>query len=108
MDITAQQAAHAVSSGALLLDVREPYEFHAGHAPDATHLPLSQLPTAHRDLPRDRRIVVVCRSGNRSAVATQALRQLGYEAFNLQGGMQTWAATGLPVVQPDGAIGMVA
>jgi rhodanese-related sulfurtransferase len=108
INIDPQQAHRAVTDGAVLVDVRETHEWHAGHAPDAIHLPLLQIALRHRELPRDGRLVVVCRSGNRSAEAVRWLRQLGYEAFNLAGGMNAWATQGLPVVTGHGAAGQVA
>jgi rhodanese-related sulfurtransferase len=98
-------AAALVRDGALLLDVREPDEWEAGHAPGAVHLPLGRLPN-ERPAPGCR-IVVVCRSGRRSAEATRALLAWGYDAVNLAGGMQAWAAAGLPVRDPIGRPGHI-
>lgn len=105
-EIDAAAAAAAVRDGALLLDVREPEEWDAGHAPGALHIPLGQLPQRRPE--PGRRIVVVCRSGRRSAEATRALMAWGYDAVNLAGGMQAWAAAGLPVEDPTGGPGRVA
>jgi rhodanese-related sulfurtransferase len=91
---------------ALLLDVREDGEWIAGHAPGAVHLRLGLL--AEQRPEPGRRIVAVCRSGARSARATEVLNQWGYDAVNLAGGMQAWAAAGLPVVTDDGGPGTVA
>jgi rhodanese-related sulfurtransferase len=105
-DVDLRQAQALTESGALLLDVREPDEWAAGHAPAATHTPLGLLdPTA---LPADRVIVAVCRSGNRSGKATDSLRAAGLDAHNLTGGMIGWAAAGLPVVTNDGGNGTIA
>ncbi|MFM8304209.1 MAG: rhodanese-like domain-containing protein [Actinomycetota bacterium] len=102
-------AAHAlVDGGAFLLDVRNDDEWEVGHAPAATLVPLGQLSERHTELPADRRIVVVCRSGGRSGQATEALVAAGYDAVNLAGGMQAWAALGLPVVTDAGGPGGVA
>lgn len=97
-----------VTEGAVLLDVRTPDEWDAGHAPAALHLPLDQLGDRHTELPTDRRVVVICRSGGRSARATEALVGAGYDAVNLAGGMQAWIALGLPCVTDAGAPGTVA
>ena len=86
-----------VDAGALLLDVREPDEWQAEHAPEAMLLPMGQVRERQGELPRDRRIVVVCRSGGRSAAVTESLRAWGFDAVNLAGGMCAWAAAGLPV-----------
>ena len=100
--------AHALAqAGGMLLDVREVHEWRGGHAPGALHVPLGQLPEAVKALPVDRPIVAVCRSGQRSAAATAALRQAGYDVVNLTGGMQAWAAHGLSVVRDDEQPGTV-
>jgi len=89
----------------LLLDVREDDEWNSGHAPDAVHRPLGLLsPTS---VPDDRPVIAVCRSGQRSGRATQALAAAGYDVRNLDGGMHAWAAAGLPVVRTDGGSGSV-
>jgi rhodanese-related sulfurtransferase len=99
--------AAARAGDVVLLDVREDDEWAAGHAPDARHVAMSRLGDAVDDLPRDRTIVCVCRSGNRSAAVTQALVGIGLDAVNLVGGMQRWSQEGLPVVTDAGAPGTV-
>jgi rhodanese-related sulfurtransferase len=81
-----------------LLDVREVPEWVAGHIDDAVHVPMHQLAAGQDELAEDRTIVCVCRSGHRSAAVAEALRRAGYDAVNLLGGMQAWAADGLPYV----------
>ena len=84
--------------GALLVDVREPDEWQAEHAIGAQHLPLGSLPRHIEALPRDRDLLLICRSGNRSGRAVALLSQHGFgRAFNVTGGMQAWARAGLPV-----------
>lgn len=90
--------AHTRRDELQLLDVREVPEWVAGHIEDATHVPMHQLHTAQDELATDRTIVCVCRSGHRSAAVAEALRRAGYDAVNLLGGMQAWAADGLPFV----------
>ncbi len=97
-------------AGAVLLDVREPHEWQAGHAPRAVHLSLSAL-AAGAGLPaeaRARPLVVICRSGNRSRQAAELLAARGAEAVDVIGGMRDWAEAGLPVVDPRGGNGTVA
>lgn len=96
-----------VDGGALLLDVREPDEWCTEHAPTAMLLPIGRVLAQQDELPRDRRIVVVCRSGGRSAAVAGSLRRSGFDAVNLAGGMCAWAAAGLPVVRHGGAPGLV-
>lgn len=101
-EVGARAAKAMLDAGAVLLDVREPDEWQAGHAPEASLLPMGQVHSRRHELPGDSRIVVVCRSGGRSAVVTQSLRGWGFEAYNLTGGMCAWAAAGLPVTPgPD-------
>ncbi len=91
----------------LLLDVREPDEWNAGHAAAAVHVPMGELGERQDELPTDRAIVCVCRSGGRSAAVTEAPTRAGYDAHNLVGGMLEWRATGLEVVTDDGSEGRV-
>ncbi len=106
-DLGPGQAAELVERGeALLLDVREPEEWAAGHAPAAEHLPLGRLtPEA---VAQDRPVIAVCRSGNRSGKAAATLAAGGVRVHNLAGGMKAWAHAGLPVVTDDGKPGTVA
>ncbi len=106
--VSAEQAAALADGGAVLLDVREPHEWQAGHAPRARHIPLSQLPRRAAELPKGRGVVTVCRSGARSARAAAMLARDGREVSNLSGGMHAWARAGLPVVAKGGGPGRVA
>jgi len=99
--------AESGASQHILLDVREADEWEAGHAPGAQWIPLGDLEGARFQLPMNRRIVCVCRSGARSAKATDALNGWGFEAANMTGGMKDWAKSGLPVVRDDGTPGEV-
>jgi DMSO/TMAO reductase YedYZ molybdopterin-dependent catalytic subunit/rhodanese-related sulfurtransferase len=99
-EVGARAAAALVEAGALLIDVREPGEWQAGHVAQAWLLPMGQVARHRNDLPQDRRIVVVCRSGGRSAAVAEALRSWGLDAVNLSGGMTAWGLAGLPVVTP--------
>ncbi len=103
-----EQAQALVDKGALLLDVREPREWSAGHAPKARHIPLAQLGQRMGELPDGRHIVTVCRSGARSSRAAALLAREGRAVTNLSGGMNAWAAAGLPVVAKGGRPGTVA
>jgi rhodanese-related sulfurtransferase len=87
--------AHDRPPGAVLIDVREDAEWHEGHAPGAQHLPLGRLRL--EDLPPGRPVYCICRSGNRSGRAVEALTAAGVDARNVAGGMQAWVAAGLPV-----------
>jgi rhodanese-related sulfurtransferase len=99
--------ADAGREHSVLLDVRNTDEWEAGHAPGAIWVPLGELESARFKLPINRRIICVCRSGQRSARATAELIQMGFDAANMKGGMKAWAAEGLPVVRDDGEPGTV-
>ena len=106
--MTAVQAHQAATGDeAVLRDVRDQAEWRAGHAPHARHLVLNALEERLGELPTDRQIVTVCRSGRRSAIAASLLTRRGYQATNLTGGMNAWAAADLPVVTNGGKPGRV-
>jgi DMSO/TMAO reductase YedYZ molybdopterin-dependent catalytic subunit/rhodanese-related sulfurtransferase len=107
-EVGARTAAALAEAGALVLDVREPAEWQAGHVAQAWLLPMGQVARHRGDLPRGRRIVVVCRSGGRSAAVAEALRRWGFDAVNLSGGMTAWGLAGLPVITTGpGSAGLV-
>ncbi len=91
---------------AVLLDVREPDEWAAGHIDGAIHVPMNQVPNriAHEpgELTPEAPIVVVCKMGGRSAQVTAWLNQQGFDAVNLDGGMLAWATAGRPMTSDDG------
>lgn len=93
-----------IADDAVLIDVREPEEWQAGHAREAIHIPLSDLPGRLGELPAGggADLVIVCRSGVRSARAVAWLNQNGFEALNLDGGMVAWAAAGREMVSETG------
>lgn len=88
----------ATRAGALIVDVREPDEWNEARIPRAKHIPLAQIAERHAEIPRDRPVVLQCRSGARSGRATQALLDLGFSNVrNLEGGITAWAASDLPL-----------
>ena len=91
----------------MLLDVREQDEWEAGHAPDALLVPMATVAKRLTELPTDRRIIVMCRSGVRSAKVTSALLGAGLDAVNLAGGILAWAAEHHAVVTDAGTPGVV-
>jgi rhodanese-related sulfurtransferase len=80
-----------------LLDVREQQELRVGYISGAKLIPLGQLSSRMRELPKNREIVCVCRSGNRSRSAAKKLITAGYSASNMKGGMLAWKWSNLPV-----------
>ena len=96
-DWTPEEVAARLERGEIeLIDVREPYEREAGHIPGSRHIELERLASNAETIPRDRVVVFQCRAGARSAMATQAFRAAGWDAHNLTGGAEEWAARGLP------------
>ena len=85
-----------------LLDVREAEEWRAGHVDQAQFVPMSELIARLDEVPKDRELVVVCRSGVRSAQVAAYLNQNGWTARNLDGGMEAWAGAGRPMVSESG------
>jgi len=100
-------ADEAVRAGSFLLDVREPEEYAAGHAPGAASVPLGELAGRIAEVPADVEVICVCRSGGRSATAADALVSAGYDAVNLVGGMHAWSREGLEVTDARGGSGTV-
>lgn len=92
-----------------LLDCREPYEWEAGRVEGAIHVPLNTIMSGGDGdiLDPGKPVVVVCRSGNRSELAAMMIQARGFEAYNLEGGMEEWAREGLPFTAPDGSPGRV-
>ena len=87
--LDARETAALVERGdGVVLDVRERIEWTAGHIPGALHMPLDELGARTVELPGERMIVAVCRSGNRSRWAVRDLRRAGFEVENLRGGMR--------------------
>lgn len=102
-ELSPAQVHEALERGELaVVDVREPYEWEAGRIGGAQHIELERLANRAEEVPTDRPVVFVCRLGRRSAMAMQAFRASGWDAYNLGGGVQRWADEGLPL-EPDGA-----
>lgn len=99
-EVTVEQAYNSFQEGAFLLDVREPSEWEEFHVEGATLIPLGELASRSGELPADREIVVICRSGNRSAEGRDILLGQGFEQVtSVAGGMNEWRAAGYPVVE---------
>ncbi|MCK0112221.1 rhodanese-like domain-containing protein [Ornithinimicrobium sp. F0845] len=93
-----------LSDDAVVVDVREDNEWHAGHAPNAIHVPMGSVPESLDALPdTDETIPVICRSGGRSDRVVQWLVQQGFDVVNVDGGMRAWAAAGKEMQSEDGS-----
>jgi rhodanese-related sulfurtransferase len=98
-DITVAEAAIMRKQGAFILDVREVSEWDEIHIPGSILIPLGQLPERLAEVPRDREVVVVCRTGNRSKTGQNILVRAGIrKAVNMQGGVTQWKTEGYPTV----------
>jgi rhodanese-related sulfurtransferase len=101
-ELTPAQVKEALDKGdVVLIDVREPYEWEAGRIPGTTHIELERLASRADEVPTDRPIVFTCRLGLRSAMAMQAFRASGWDAYHMGGGVTRWVKEGLPF-EPDG------
>jgi rhodanese-related sulfurtransferase len=103
-DLSPARAAELLKGSAQGVDVREQYERDAGHIADTLHIELERLTAEAGTLDRKRPIVFYCRSGSRSALAAQAFAAAGFEAHNLDGGLQAWVKDGLPIEPADGHV----
>jgi rhodanese-related sulfurtransferase len=103
-EVSPQQAGEMVRDGAQLVDVRQADEHAAGRIEGSLHIELDRLASEAAAIDRDRPVVFYCRSGSRSALATQAFRAAGYQAHNLTGGLLAWRERGLPLDPPDGSV----
>lgn len=104
-DLAPRRVAELLQEGAVeLVDVREPYEHQAGRIAGARHVEMTRLTAEAANIPRERTVVFYCRVGSRSAVAAEAFRGAGWEAFNLQGGLVAWVEDGLPIEPEDGEV----
>lgn len=92
MSMTDFHAAYGDDS--VLVDVREPGEYVQGHVPGALLMPLGQLPNLKEQLPKDKLIYVICRSGNRSKVGAEVLGYNGFDAVSVDGGTMAWINAG--------------
>ena len=100
-ELTAAELAGRTGKDApVVVDVREDWEWEAGHIAESVHIPLTELGPRLGELPGDRPIVVVCRSGARSQMAADAMANAGWDTANLAGGLLAWHAAGLPLEPP--------
>lgn len=91
-----------------IVDVRDPDEWDAGHIDDADHIPMDQVEQRLDEIDEDTPVVAVCRSGARSGEVAEDLQARGYDAENLEGGMEAWRDEGLPMTSEDSGPARVA
>jgi len=96
-EISVAQALEKREAGAFILDVRQPEEWAQVHIPGATLIPLDQLQNRVNEVPKDQEVVVICRSGNRSATGRDILKEAGFtQVTSMAGGMNDWSNKGYP------------
>ena len=101
-DVSPQEGLARVQEGALLIDVREAGEYSEVHAEGARLIPLSEFQERYAEIPKDKELVMICRSGARSARAGSFLKEQGYQnVVNLAGGTMAWVGEGLPHVKGE-------
>ena len=93
---------------ALFLDVREPYEWEAGHVEGSIHIPIAEVTDRMDELDTSRQIVVVCQVGQRSELVAEWLKSQEVDAHNLEGGLVAWTARGFSLTAPNGPSGQIA
>jgi rhodanese-related sulfurtransferase len=101
-EVTREEAEELVRDGAQLVDVRADHEWEMGRIEGAEHLPLAELSERVGELDKERPVVLYCRGGNRSTMATEALATEGFDAVKLSEGIVGWAEAGKPL-EPEGA-----
>lgn len=97
----AEVAKRLDSAEVQVIDVRDDSEWEAGRVPGSRHVLLSELPASAGSIDKETQVVFVCRGGSRSAMAAEAFRASGYDAYNMSGGLLAWAEAGLPL-DPEG------
>ena len=85
----------------VIVDVRQPVETRGGSVPGAVLIPLTEFGRRLDELPRDRPILTICRSGHRSPLAARQLKRAGYDVTDVAGGTMAWERAGLPIVVPE-------
>lgn len=100
-EVSREEAQKLIADGAQLVDVRADHEWEAGRIAGATHLPLAELAERAGEVDKEQPVVVYCRGGNRSSMATAALTEAGYDAAKLTDGIVGWSEADLPL-EPEG------
>ncbi len=100
-EVSREEARKLLEDGAQLVDVRADHEWEAGHIAGAVHIPLDELAERVGEIDRERPVILTCRGGNRSTMATAALAEAGFDAAKLSEGVVGWAEGGLPL-EADG------
>jgi len=103
-EVSREELQKLLDEGAQLIDVRAEHEWEAGRIAGAKHLPLAELSERAGEIDKERPVVLYCRGGNRSTMATEALAEAGYEAAKLSEGIVGWSEAGLPLEPDNGRV----
>jgi rhodanese-related sulfurtransferase len=103
-EVSREEAQKLVQAGAQLVDVRADHEWDAGRIAGAKHVPLAELVERTAEIDQDRPVVLYCRGGTRSTMATDALAAAGYDAAKLSEGIVGWSEAGLPLEPESGYV----
>jgi rhodanese-related sulfurtransferase len=104
LDLEPEEVARRVAEGDLLLvDIREQYEWDAGHVPGSRHVEIERVASRAPTIPRDQAVAFLCRGGVRAGMVATAFRAIGYDAYNVRGGFTRWFEHDLPT-EPEGAV----
>jgi rhodanese-related sulfurtransferase len=103
-EVSREVAQKLIAEGAQLIDVRVEHEWEVGHIAGATHLPLDELAERAGEIDKERPVLLYCRGGTRSTMATTALAGAGYDAAKLSEGIVGWSEAGLPLAPDDGYV----
>ena len=105
LEVSPEQTAEAIADGtAQVIDVREQYEWDAGRIPGTTHIALGRLASSASEIASDKPVIFSCKVGSRSAMAAQAFRASGYEAYSMAGGIRLWDDQRRPMEPQDGVV----
>jgi rhodanese-related sulfurtransferase len=103
-EVSRDEAQKLIDDGAQLIDVRADHEWEVGRIAGATHLPLAELAERTGEIDKDRPVVLYCRGGNRSTMATDALSEAGFDAVKLSEGIVGWSEADLPLEPESGYV----
>jgi rhodanese-related sulfurtransferase len=104
IEVAPARAAEMIRDGVQLVDVRETYEHDAGRIAGARHIELERLASQAETIDKDQPVLFYCRLGARSAMAAQAFRRAGYDAYTMTGGLTEWDQLGMPLEPEDGTV----
>ena len=103
-ELSPERVREMVGEGAQVIDVREDREWDAGRMPGSAHIELNELTPRSEEVAKDKPVVFVCRTGNRSGMAADAFREGGWDAHNMAGGLVAWVESGQPLEPDDGEV----